>query len=193
VHDLRADSQAVVVGAGTALADHPALTVRDTLLPEIANGPAPLRVLLDARGRVPAAGPLFDGEVPTLVVTTPECAGSRQSEWADRGAEVVQVAFAGTPGSRGVDLEATLSLLGSRGVLQAMVEGGSLLHRAFLAADLADRLVLYTGNTLLGAAGAPVFGGDGPATIAGARRFTLVDVRALGDDVRIDYEPGAAA
>src|SRR5207253_5700594 len=66
-HELRADAQAIVVGAGTALADHPALTVRD-----IAEPPArpPLRVLLDGHGRVPAAGPLFDTALaPTLVIT----------------------------------------------------------------------------------------------------------------------------
>ena len=52
-HGLRADSQAVVVGAGTALADRPRLTVRDALPPVEQQ---PLRVVLDARGRVPADG-----------------------------------------------------------------------------------------------------------------------------------------
>src|SRR5215211_5822293 len=67
-HGLRADSQAIVVGAGTALADRPALTVRD-IDPPVRVPPA--RVLLDARGRVPAAGPLFDTALaPTLVLTT---------------------------------------------------------------------------------------------------------------------------
>src|SRR5436853_563146 len=67
-HELRADSQAIIIGAGTALADCPALTVRDVMTPPARP---PLRVLLDGRARVPAGGPLFDMTLaPTLVVTT---------------------------------------------------------------------------------------------------------------------------
>src|SRR5918998_413163 len=58
---------AAAVGAGTALADDPRLTVR---LPGWA-GRQPLRVLVDAAGRVGAGGHLFDGEADTLVATTP--------------------------------------------------------------------------------------------------------------------------
>src|SRR5437660_1377366 len=53
-HELRADSQAIVVGAGTAIADQPTLTARAV---ERKPDRQPLRVLLDARGRVPATGP----------------------------------------------------------------------------------------------------------------------------------------
>ncbi|HVM39257.1 MAG TPA: bifunctional diaminohydroxyphosphoribosylaminopyrimidine deaminase/5-amino-6-(5-phosphoribosylamino)uracil reductase RibD, partial [Acidimicrobiia bacterium] len=55
-HALRAASQAIVVGSGTALADAPELTVRRVAAPPV----PPLRVVLDGRGRVPARGPLFD-------------------------------------------------------------------------------------------------------------------------------------
>ncbi|HEV8163333.1 MAG TPA: bifunctional diaminohydroxyphosphoribosylaminopyrimidine deaminase/5-amino-6-(5-phosphoribosylamino)uracil reductase RibD, partial [Actinomycetota bacterium] len=65
-HRLRAEADAVAVGAGTALADDPRLTVR---LPGYA-GRQPLRVLVDAAGRVGAAGHLFDRAGPTLVATT---------------------------------------------------------------------------------------------------------------------------
>src|SRR5262249_32720518 len=67
-HELRADAQAIIVGSGTALADQPALTVRDVA--DVPQRP-PLRVLLDGHGRVPASGPLFDSALAaTLVVTT---------------------------------------------------------------------------------------------------------------------------
>ncbi len=61
-HELRADAQAIVVGSGTAIADRPALTVRDV---PVAPARAPMRVLLDARGRVTAEGPLFDTALGT--------------------------------------------------------------------------------------------------------------------------------
>ena len=81
-HEVRADSQAIVVGSGTALADRPSLTVRDVAEPP--DHP-PLRVLLDSRGHVPALGPLFDMTLaPTLVITTELAKPARLSEWGTR-------------------------------------------------------------------------------------------------------------
>lgn len=180
-HELRADSQAVVVGAGTALADRPALTPRDVFPPP---EPMPLRVLLDAAGRVPAEGPLFDTEqAATLVITTAKARDEAVAGWRRAGAEVERVP--GAPG--GVDLPATLALLGERGVLQAMVEGGPTLHGALLEASLADVVVAYLGSTLLGSRGVPGYGVAGPSSIDAAPRLRLHDVRRLGDDVRLEY------
>jgi len=181
-HELRADSQAVVVGAGTAVTDRPALTVRDAT-----PGPhPPLRVVLDARGRVDATGPLFNPTVaPTLVITTDAAPSDRVDAWQAAGAKVEVVAAA--PG--GVDLTETLTVLGSHGVLQALVEGGATLHGALWAAGLVDRLVVYVGATLLGTDAAPALRWPGPATIADAPHLTLTDVTVLGDDVRLTYDP----
>lgn len=182
-HGLRADSQAVVVGAGTALADRPALTVRDAEAPPT----PPVRVLLDAVGRVPAVGPLFDPRLaPTLVVTTDAAPDGSVDAWRAAGAEVAVVAPAGR---RGVALSETLALLGARGVLQAMVEGGSLLHGALLAEGLVDRLVTYVGGVALGVDGRAGLDWPGPPTIGDAPRWRLREVVALGDDVRIDRSP----
>src|SRR6185503_17625782 len=88
-HTLRSQSQAVLVGAGTALVDLPALTVRHV---ETSAVRQPLRVLLDARGRVPAHGPLFDLSLaPTLVFTTDAADKSVRAAWSAAGAEVVEV------------------------------------------------------------------------------------------------------
>jgi diaminohydroxyphosphoribosylaminopyrimidine deaminase/5-amino-6-(5-phosphoribosylamino)uracil reductase len=178
------------VGAGTALADTPTLNVRN--LPDddhVAFGTQPLRVLLDAHGRVPAAGPLFDRSIAqTLVITTHRADGERVRDWEALGAEVEFVDFASAAAGRGVDLDATLSILGSRGILQAMVEGGAALHGALLAANLVDQLTVYVGNTLLGSHGLPALAHDGPTTINDARRWKLISARVLGDDVRLDYQ-----
>jgi diaminohydroxyphosphoribosylaminopyrimidine deaminase/5-amino-6-(5-phosphoribosylamino)uracil reductase len=143
-------------------------------------------VLLDARGRVPATGPLFDPTLaPTLVVTTDAAPVSAHEAWRAAGAKVEVVA---DDGGR-VDLEAALGLLGSHGVLQAMVEGGAELHGALLARGLVDRLVVYVGATLLGTGGRPALDWPGPASIEGAPRLRLVGATVLGDDVRLDYVP----
>lgn len=187
VHELRADSQAVVIGAGTAIADQPSLTVRDVATP----GPhPPLRVVLDARGRVDATGPLFDPSLaPTLVITTLAAPSERVDAWQAAGAKVEVVA----PAPGGVDLAESLTVLARHGVLQALVEGGATVHGALWAAGLVDRLVVYVGATVLGAAAPPALAWPGPATIADATRLTLSDVTTLGPDVRLTYEHGNGA
>ncbi len=188
-HALRARSQAVLVGAGTALADAPCLTVRWLERPPERQ---PLRVLLDARGRVPAAGPLFDAALaPTLVITTAAASSTAAAAWRAAGVEVAEVPPA--PSGEGVDLGAVLALLAERGVLQALVEGGPTLHGAFVRAGLVDRLVLYIGAQTLGAAGYPLLAGPGPRTLAEAGQWRLVDARPLGPDVRLEYAPSGRA
>jgi diaminohydroxyphosphoribosylaminopyrimidine deaminase/5-amino-6-(5-phosphoribosylamino)uracil reductase len=185
-HELRADANAIVVGVGTALADRPSLTVRDVAL---APRTPPLRVLLDARGRVPADGPLFDTALaPTLVVTTEHADQSTVDAWRAAGAKVEVVD--GGPGGIGVDLGATLRLLGGLGAVEALVEGGAAVHGSLFDAGLVDRVVAYVAPGLLGARGHAGYGVAGPRSIDGFARWRLTSLRALGDDVRLDYEPG---
>jgi diaminohydroxyphosphoribosylaminopyrimidine deaminase / 5-amino-6-(5-phosphoribosylamino)uracil reductase len=191
-HRLRAESGAVVVGAGTALADNPTLTFRNLEFGEGLAPPQPLRVLIDAAGRVPPTGFLFDPALAsTLVITSPAADPEVRRGWKESGAEVEEIPLtpAAGPGQGGVDLQAALELLGRRGILQAMVEGGATLHGALLGAGLVDRIVVYVGGAVLGAEGLPVFAGPGPATLEEASRWRLAAVRQVGSDARLDWEP----
>ncbi len=185
-HELRADSQAVVVGAGTARADRPALTVRGV---DDAPARSPLRVLLDGRGRVAPVGPLFDPELgPTLVITTEYADARAVDAWQAAGAKVE--AIAPGPHGRGVDLDGAFAVLGREGVLQALVEGGGTLLGALIEGEHVQRLVAYVAPLLLGTKGAPGFAYDGPSSIGTAERWDLVDVQRVGPDVRLELEPG---
>jgi diaminohydroxyphosphoribosylaminopyrimidine deaminase/5-amino-6-(5-phosphoribosylamino)uracil reductase len=180
-HQLRADSQAVVIGSGTALADDPTLTARPDGVPV---GRQPLRVLLDARGRVPASGSLFDtGLAPTTVFTSAAAPPAAIDAWHAAGAKV-EVLPAAEPG---VDLGVALERLGADGILQAMVEGGPTVHGSIVRAGLADRVVAYVAGIVLGPGGRPGFDAGLPAALADAPRLRLLGARALGDDVRLDY------
>jgi diaminohydroxyphosphoribosylaminopyrimidine deaminase / 5-amino-6-(5-phosphoribosylamino)uracil reductase len=177
-HRLRAEADAVVVGAGTALADDPRLTVR---LPGFA-GRQPLRVLVDAAGRVGAGGHLFDGEAETLVATTAAAPASAVDAWKAAGAELLVCRSA----PEGVDLPDLARALGERGVLELLVEGGPTLQASLWAAGLADRLVWYLAPLAIGGRDAPgLLGAAGAATLTEARRLRLASVDRVGDDLRL--------
>lgn len=181
VHLHRASSQAILIGAGTALKDSPQLTVRH---PHCTPLHQPLRVLLDATGQVPAKGSLFDRQLAsTLVITTSRCPENRQNEWRTAGAEVVMV----TDSPTGVNLQEAWHLLGKRSILQVLVEGGATLHTALLETSLVNRLIMYIGPLLLGSTGCPFYQKQ-ITTLQQAQRLSLQEVQRIGNSVRLDYE-----
>jgi diaminohydroxyphosphoribosylaminopyrimidine deaminase/5-amino-6-(5-phosphoribosylamino)uracil reductase len=225
-HRLRAEADAVAVGAGTALADDPRLTARvhrptgtrpsgpwgspdpsgpwgspDPSGPWGSPDPSghvgrqPLRVLIDAAGRIGADGHLFDAGAPTLVATTGRAPGSAVDAWRRAGAEVLVCPEAPWgDGGRGVDLAALAAALGRRGVLELLVEGGPRLQSSFWAAGLADRLVWYLAPLVIGGDGAPgLLRGGGAPTLTAARPLRIASVERLGVDLRVVAYPDAVA
>ncbi|MGH2751170.1 MAG: bifunctional diaminohydroxyphosphoribosylaminopyrimidine deaminase/5-amino-6-(5-phosphoribosylamino)uracil reductase RibD [Actinomycetota bacterium] len=177
VQRRRVEVDAVVVGAGTALADDPALTVRD-----VHPLRQPARVLVDSTGRTPASARLFeDGEV--VVATTEAASHDAQTGWKEAGAEVLMLPRR----PEGVDLGAMLDALGRRDWLELYCEGGARLAGALLKAELVDGLELHYGSVLLGRGG-PELAELGVTTIRDARRWRLLSSRSIGDDLLTSYE-----
>jgi diaminohydroxyphosphoribosylaminopyrimidine deaminase/5-amino-6-(5-phosphoribosylamino)uracil reductase len=176
-HRLRAAADAVVVGAGTALADDPSLTVRL----DGYRGRQPLRVLLDRSGRVPATGALFDDAAPTLVATSTAASQARVREWSGHGAEVIAL-----DGSESLRSLMTLLCEGRHRVQTVLIEGGPAVAGAAVERGLVDRFVLYLAPKLIGGDAAPgVLGGEGIGTIADARGVTIRSVDRVGEDVKV--------
>ena len=142
-HQLRAEHDAVAVGAGTACKDDPRLTVR--LVP----GDDPLRVVVDGSLRTPfAAAVLANGAAKGTVLAVTERAPHERCEKAlSLGATVFKL----PADERGrVDLRALLSELHSLGVHSLMVEGGAALITSFLCEQLVDRLAVCIAPKILG-------------------------------------------
>lgn len=180
VHARRVEVDAVLVGAGTVLADDPLLTARDVAAPR-----QPVRVVCDSRGRVPATSQIF-GRGEAIVMTTTHSSHSVKTRWKEVGAEVVVV-----PEDAGgeVDLASVLETLGERGWLEVYCEGGARMASSLLRNDLVDRLEINYGPVLLG--GDAIGLADlGVETMAEATRWHLVNSARMGDDVLVVYERG---
>ncbi len=179
VHLLRAQHDAVVVGIGTALADDPRLTVRD------APGQSPLRVVFDTKLRLPLAGRLVQTarEVPTWVVCTIDAPSSAEEQLIERGVEVLR---APSSAEGRIDPMAALRLLGSRGIVAAMIEGGAELAGSVLAGAVVDELHAFIAPILLGPRGRPgAVDWAGPATPAEAPGIVDPQWEVCGVDAHV--------
>ncbi len=180
-HRLRAESQAILVGSGTAIADSPALTVRHGALPP----KPPLRILLDRRGRTPPSGPLFDQTLaPTLIFTSTETEHSIIDRWLATGVQVEQIP---TEQQDSLSLREVLKSLHQRQVVQLLVEGGATLFSAFVQQQLAQQLTICLGPCLLGEKGLPLFSQLPISTIHEAPRLDYLSHELFDDCMRIDY------
>jgi diaminohydroxyphosphoribosylaminopyrimidine deaminase/5-amino-6-(5-phosphoribosylamino)uracil reductase len=180
VHRLRAWSDAVVVGAGTAIADDPALTARG---PAWKDARPPLRVVVDSGGRVPGDLRLFDGAAPTLVATTDRTPETRLAEWTEAGSDV---AVLDRDAAGGVSLGALVHELGKRDVQGLLVEGGAELAFGAVREGLVDRVVVYLAPVLVGGtAAAGVLGGEGFTPITDAVRLERVEAEPIGRDLKV--------
>lgn len=173
-HRMRDQSDAVLVGVGTVLADDPALTVRHV------EGVDPLRVVLDATLRTPVDAKLAGAG--TIVMHASGADPKRAEALRARGCELIEVA-----GSDALDLGAVLQTLGARDVVRLLVEGGPTLHAALLEGGHADHAAIFVAPKIVGDASAPAFaGGRGVDAIADAWALRDPKTRQLGVDVLIE-------
>jgi len=181
-HLLRAESDVVMVGSGTVLADDPDLTCR---LPGMAER-SPVRVVVDGRLRLPLTAKLVATarDIPTWLVTLAGGADARLEALEEAGIEVLEAPS--TP-DRMIDLGVALAMLAASGVTRVLVEGGAHLAAALLRAGLVDRLVWFRAPRLIGADGLPAAMPFGVDRLAATADFRRVDVRPVGEDVMETY------
>jgi len=182
VHLLRAQSDAIMVGIGTALADDPMLTCR---LPGMEKY-SPVRVVLDSALRLPPASRMARSarDVPVWAVTGGEASRAAEDALLREGVTVLRAAQS----DGRLDLAAVLKLMGARGVTRLMVEGGPTLGAALLAADLIDEAVLFQSSKVVGTDGVDALDGLPLTVLTQSPRLKCVMSEPVGADTRLVFE-----
>jgi 5-amino-6-(5-phosphoribosylamino)uracil reductase len=184
VDAVRAECDAILVGANTIRQDNPRLLVRSQARRDarVARGlsPSPIKITLTVHGDLdPTASFFAAGEVEKIVY----CASPATDKTRERLDGVATVVDAGDP----VVLTAMLADLAARGVRRLMVEGGSGMHTWFLTAGLADELHLVVAPFFVGDSRAPRFVGDGEFPWNSGHRARLAEAQQIEDAVLLRY------
>ncbi len=176
LHRCRALMDAVIVGAGTVLADNPLLTVREV------EGPNPVRVVIDCRASLEGNERLFrEGDSPVIVFT----AAGRHSPLAGK-AQVIQL----PEGPDGLEPSAMLEALAARGLKRVLVEGGARTIARFLSHRCLDRLHVAIAPVIIGS-GKPGLTLPPIGALSEALRPPVTPYR-LGSDVLFDCDLGGS-
>ncbi|MCH8799936.1 MAG: bifunctional diaminohydroxyphosphoribosylaminopyrimidine deaminase/5-amino-6-(5-phosphoribosylamino)uracil reductase RibD [Chloroflexi bacterium] len=178
VQRMRRVCDAILVGVNTALTDDPYLTARDDDGAPL--GRQPLRVVLDSVCHTPVKAIMFSQPGSTLIATTDAAPDSRVEALEQAGAEVVVLP---SGEDRRVDLRALLNHLGSRGVVNLLVEGGGSVHGAFFDMGLVDKVYAFVAPLIVGGETSlsPVEG-SGVSAIGDAWRLARTRAEQIGPD-----------
>ena len=183
VDAVRADSDAILIGANTIRRDNPRLIVHSEArrTGRTARGlpPCPLKVTITASGLDPASK-FFQTGSDKLVY----CPASAASKISDDLGCLATVVGIDDPSN----LAGLLDDLGQRGIRRLMVEGGSTVHTQFLSQDLADELHVVVAPFFVGQPDAPHFANPARYPQNASRRMSLQEVRQLGDVVLLRYQ-----
>ena len=177
-HLVRAQTDAIMVGSATALADNPDLTCR---LPGL-NGRSPIRVVADGRLRISMTSKLVRTalETPLILLTREDANAERAKAFADLGVELIYVPLAA---DNHMDMTAGLELLAERGITRLMVEGGARLAASLMRDGLIDRIEWFQAPKIIGDDGYSAVAALGLDEIDLDEGFERLGVRALGEDV----------
>ncbi len=192
VHSLRSRMDAIIVGAGTALADDPMLNVR--LAPQAAEAEAaypdygrrPLRVVLDEGLELSPQSKLVGSarEIPLLLVTVDESLLASDAAQALRaaGAEIIALPASASR----ISIDGLLAELGRRGLTNVLVEGGRATLDSFFAAEVIDSLAVFIAPKLIG--GEPCHVAPGPlglSQMSSALSIINPAYSPIGDDLLV--------
>jgi diaminohydroxyphosphoribosylaminopyrimidine deaminase/5-amino-6-(5-phosphoribosylamino)uracil reductase len=173
VHEIRHQSDAILVGVGTVIADNPLLTDRSGK----ARRRPLLRVILDSKLRLPRNSRLVQSAKEDVLVFSGPVEAARRTELERCGVRVEEASQSDEGGRP--DLRAVVARLGALEITSLLIEGGSLINGAALAQAVVDKVLLYYAPKILGGGAVPFASGPGFDKAALARCATW---QTLGED-----------
>ena len=181
---LRAEADAIIVGAGTLRADDPPMAIRNPELQSyrqrLGRADPPVEIVVSRTLSFDQKSSFFTDEAPRIIATIDDAP-------RDRIEELSQLATVWTLGQGQVNIPTLLERLTGRGIERLLLEGGAELNWAFLEADCLDELYMTIAPTLLGGRHAPTpFGGDG-LPMSERRPLELLSMHREGDELYLRY------
>ncbi len=175
VHEIRNQSDAVLVGIGTVLKDNPRLDVRLSETP-ISN---PLRVIIDPRGETPPESNVITGETPSLFVIANTAPESFRQLCAIHNKEILEIH------NGNIGMKDLVQILGNRSITSLLIEGGGrVLHRA-QQEGIIDKYLIFIAPRILGGHGISPFNGPAPDKMSRALNLKQVSTEILSGDIFI--------
>ena len=161
-HQVRDTVDAILVGRGTVARDNPALTTRL----QNREGQDPTRIVLDSHGRTHTDAQVFnpESEAGVIVAVTSEAPSENIDALKNAGAEVITVPTL----DRKVCFQSLMEILGKREITSVLIEGGSEINAAALAAGIVDKVMCFIAPKLIG-------GQNAPGPIGGVGIHSLVE------------------
>ncbi|HTC49698.1 MAG TPA: bifunctional diaminohydroxyphosphoribosylaminopyrimidine deaminase/5-amino-6-(5-phosphoribosylamino)uracil reductase RibD [Candidatus Aquilonibacter sp.] len=185
VHEQRHQSDAILAGIGTILADDPLLTDRSGLLRR-----RPLmRVILDSRLRLPLESRLVSsvnnesGSNGDVLVFCSSGAKEKKTELKARGIQIEEIAAS----DGRLDLNAIMQRLGQLEITRVMIEGGASVNAATLSSGIVDKVFLYYAPKIMASSDAVPFINSGEIMQQNnPLRLKNIHLHRFGEDVAIE-------
>ncbi len=187
VDRIKAESDCVMVGIGTVLADNPSLTVKSPDLRAVrregGRDEDPIRVVVDSHARTPPDADILRKGTGRRIIAVAESAPRERVENLMKSGTVV------VAGKTTVDLEKLLDILYQYGVRRLMVEGGGTLIWSLISQGLVDEMYTYIGSMIIGGKDAPTpADGQGFLNEADFIRLRLRDAEPVDDGLLVRWD-----
>lgn len=151
--ELRATSDAVMVGIGTVLADDPSLTIKSEVrrAKRKLSGQEenPVRIVVDSKARTPLDADIFRKGAGMRVVAVSKSAPHDRVKALEKVAMVIEA------GEDKVDLPELVVRLKNMGINRLMIEGGATLNFGMLSSGLVDEIYSFVGDLVIGGGASP--------------------------------------
>lgn len=183
--ELRASSDAIMVGIGTVLSDNPSLTVKSKERRErrlaLGKEENPVRIVVDSMARTPLDADIFKKGEGKRIIAVSKSAPSEKVKQLAKHADLL------VAGEKLVDLEKLLAELKKGGINRLMVEGGATLNWGLISLGLVDELYTFIGNIVIGGKSAPTLV-DGDGFTSEFCRLSLISCEKLEEGILIRWK-----